>query len=274
MFSSKRVWIALLLISVMGTELWVSGRPLDSLSADERPLRTAVGRCAELAEPWLENVDGAPGGNGTVLQLHVRPFSTRTRSHVFPGKPLFSFIQKVYRCCQERVNCRNVKGIQGRDVDFVFTPEILSLTVRKAELHVHLSNPQGLDIHPVLPFIMKNHLPTRYRLESRDAIVELRVDLLFLIQTLQEAAVSNGQTSSLANMRPSFFFKGQQSKKSPSSGLLAVTTEDVLEARNTNSLPTVDLGLVLGCTQGESRIPCGCNGVKLLHTPFIAIYYR
>lgn len=72
-------------------------------------------RCAELAAPWQENAKPAPEDNETLLQLRVRPFSPRaSQGLLFPGKSLFSFVRRVYRCCQERLNCRSVKGIPGR----------------------------------------------------------------------------------------------------------------------------------------------------------------
>lgn len=47
------------------------------------------------------------------------------------------------------------------DVEFVLTREILSLAVMRAELHLQLSNPQHLDLLPVIPFMSKHNLPTR-----------------------------------------------------------------------------------------------------------------
>lgn len=72
-------------------------------------------RCAELAAPWRENIVPAPEDDGTLLQFRVRPFPPRgPQGLLFPGKSLFSFVRRVYRCCQERLNCRSVKGIPGR----------------------------------------------------------------------------------------------------------------------------------------------------------------
>lgn len=47
------------------------------------------------------------------------------------------------------------------DVEFLLTGDVLSLTVMRAELHLQLSNPQHLDIHPVLSALAKRDLPTR-----------------------------------------------------------------------------------------------------------------
>lgn len=47
------------------------------------------------------------------------------------------------------------------DVEFLLTRDVWSLTVMRAELHLLLSNPQHLDIHPVLSALAKRDLPTR-----------------------------------------------------------------------------------------------------------------
>lgn len=135
---SHRVWIALFLLSAMARHTGVFGRAVEklgfvshspqtpaessglSLRADASGrwrrgvAETHLERCLELVAPWLQNAR-APEDNATLLQLRFRPFSPRaSRYSVFPGKPLFSFVRRVYHCCQEGVNCRNVKGIQGR----------------------------------------------------------------------------------------------------------------------------------------------------------------
>lgn len=138
MASSHCVWIALVL-PLMTADIGVYGRAVNSpafvshltRTADEASgstLRTDASRrwrrgmaeshrerCAELAAPWLENAQRAPEVNATVLQLRVRPFSRgASQGLVFPGKPLFNFVRRVYHCCQEGLSCRSVKGIQGR----------------------------------------------------------------------------------------------------------------------------------------------------------------
>lgn len=137
MASAHWTWIALFLLSVMTRDIGVLGRAADtrgflsSKTAAESSgstLRTDAlrrwrrgitethrERCAELAAPWQENTREGPEENGTLLQLRVRPFSPRaSRGLVFPGKPLFSFVRRVYHCCQQGLSCRGVKGIQGR----------------------------------------------------------------------------------------------------------------------------------------------------------------
>ncbi|XP_040897980.1 uncharacterized protein si:ch211-170d8.2 [Toxotes jaculatrix] len=285
----------------MPSDIGVSGRALDTLgfvsqspkTADEssgptlradelRRWRRGIEeshreRCAELAAPWLENTQQAPEDNATVLQLRARPFSPgASQGPVFPGKSLFSFVRRVYHCCQEGLNCRSVKGIQGRlrgdtDVEFLFTRDILSLTVTRAELHLQLSNPQHLDIHPVLPSMAKRSLPTRYSLSSWGNMVELRVDLLFLFQSLQETAGGAGGGPSLVNMRRMVF---SSRGDPPAPHALQDTDGDVWGDGVASTLPALELGLVLGCSQGGVGVSCGGGGVHLSHTPFMALYYR
>lgn len=135
MASSYCIWIVLFLLTVTKSDIGVFSRAVDTLgflsqstkTADEsagtslrvEPWRRGVvethrERCAELAAPWLENTQQAPENDATLLQLRVRPFSPGA-SHglVFPGKCLFSFVRRVYHCCQAGLNCRSVKGIQG-----------------------------------------------------------------------------------------------------------------------------------------------------------------
>ncbi|XP_073321901.1 uncharacterized protein [Pagrus major] len=282
MASARCSWIALFLLSVM--TCGVSGRavntqgfaPRDEPSGQTlrtdalRRWRRAVAgthreRCAELAAPWQENTRAAPEDDATLLQLRVRPFSPKaSQGLVFPDKSLFSFVRRVYHCCQEGLSCRSLKGIQGRlrgdtDVEFLLTGDVLSLTVMRAELHLRLSNPQHLDIHPVLSAMAKRDLPTRYSVWSRGSTVELRVDLLFLFQSLQEAAGGAGGGPSLVNMRRVAF----SSRGDP-----------LQDTAITGTLPVLELGLVLGCSQAGSRVSCGAGGVQLSHTPFMALYYR
>lgn len=134
MASARCIWISLFLLSAMTSDTGVFARAVDTLgfasrsptSGDEAsgasvrtdaPRRTERHReqCAELAAPWMENTLQAPEDNATVLQLRIRPFSPGVSpGQVFPGKALFSFVRRVYHCCQEGLNCRSVKGIQGR----------------------------------------------------------------------------------------------------------------------------------------------------------------
>ncbi|KAM8885542.1 uncharacterized protein AB9W97_013106 [Spinachia spinachia] len=301
MASSHRIWSALFLLSAMTRDMGVFGRAVEKLGilshsqqtrADSSGLtlrtdasarwrrgvaETHLERCLELVTPWLQNTQ-APEDNATLLQLRFWPFSPKaSRYSVFPGKPLFSFVRRVYRCCQEGVNCRNVKGIQGRsrrgtDVEFFLTREVLSLTITRAELHLQLSNPHHLDIYPVLSSMAKQDLPTRYSSGSKGSTVELRVDLLLLFQNLKQGGVGG---PSLENMRRTAFSSRRHPPgERPASGALRDTGADVLGDGGASTLPALELGLILGCSQAVARVACGTGGVHLLHTPFVALHYR
>ncbi|TMS04139.1 hypothetical protein E3U43_001028 [Larimichthys crocea] len=273
MGSTRCSWIVLLLLMVT-RDVGVRARAINPLGFGSEPgsgpalrAETRRERCAELAAPWQENAR-APEDHGNLLRVRVRPFTQRAAPGpgpalgpglLFPGSSLFSFVRRVYRCCQDGASCRSVRGIQGRlrgdsDLEFLLTSDVLSLSVLRAELHLQLSNPEHLDVRPVLSYMAKRGLPTRYSLWSRGNTVELRVDLLFLLQSLQEAAggAAGGGGARLVNMRRAVF---------------PPTTSGALQDSAWG-----ELGLILGCSRQGSGVSCG--GVQLSHTPFMALYYR
>ncbi|XP_071374903.1 uncharacterized protein [Centroberyx affinis] len=237
-------------------------------------------RCAELAAPWMETAR-PPQDNATLLRLRVRPFSPGgSQGIVFPGKALFSFVRRVYHCCQEGLRCGSVKGIQGRlntDVEFLLTQDVLSIaSVTRAELHLQLFNPQRLHIRPVLPSMAKRNLPTRYSLWPRGDMVELRVDLLFLFHGLQEAAGGGaGGGPSLVNMRRVGGFSRGGPAPPPAAAPRALQdTDGDVWGDGAPTPPTLELGLALGCSRDGAGVSCAPSGVHLLHTPFVALSYR
>lgn len=115
----------------------------------------------------------------------------------------------------------------------------------------------------------------RYSLWSRGNTVELRVDLLFLFQSLQEVAGGARGGPSLVNMRRVVFSsRGDPPGEKPASGSLQDTDGDVWGDGVANALPVLELGMILGCSQAGSGVSCGAGGVHLSHTPFMAVYYR
>ncbi|CAG02510.1 unnamed protein product [Tetraodon nigroviridis] len=215
----------------------------------------ADGGCAELDEPWQESLAAAEEAAGPLLQLRVRPFWPRSplKALLFPGKPLFSFARRLYRCCQERRRCGRVRGIPGRPtggsrVEFLLTGEVLSLALTRAELHLQLSNPQRLDLQPLLPAAAKRGLPTRYALLSHGDTVDLRLDLLFLVQRLQAALEPKGR---------------------PSEGVWKATQSSRTDAGG----GALDLGLALDCHRDGAKVGCRARGVQLTQTPFMVVHY-
>ncbi|XP_072289353.1 uncharacterized protein [Eucyclogobius newberryi] len=267
-------WIVLFLVTVITSDTGVYGRVLSrrtTLEFDERgSLRANVlkrwrrgitsahrERCAELTAPWIENTQ-VPQDDVLPLPLRVRPFSPGvSRGSVFPGKSLFSLVRRVYHCCQQKVHCRSVKGIQGRlrgeaDVEFLLLKEVSSLTVTRTELHLQLSNPHHAPVRPVLPSLAKRNLPTRYSSSTRGNVTEIRVDLQFIIKGLQDVAggtVSSGL--SLGNMR-----RGERAHKDSDVAVVGAAR-------------ALDLGLVLDC-----GLSCRSSHVHVSHAPFIALYYK
>lgn len=114
--------------------------------------------------------------------------------------------------------------------------------------------------------------PFRYSLGSQGDTVELRVDLLFLFRSLQEVVGGAGRGPSLANMRRVPFFSKEDVPGEKSS--LRTLQRDTGGDGAANALPDLDLGLILGCSQDGSGVPCEAGGVHLSHTPFMTLYYR
>lgn len=101
--------------------------------------------------------------------------------------------------------------------------------------------------------------------------MELRVDLLFLFQSLQEAAGGARGGPSLVNMRRMVFSsRGDR----PAPRTLQDTDGDLWREEGAGALPPLDLGLVLSCSRAGAGVSCGSGGIHLSHTPFVALYYR
>ncbi|XP_077378213.1 uncharacterized protein LOC144019189 [Festucalex cinctus] len=225
-------------------------------------------RCAELTAAWQESWHRNLRENSTVVRLSVRPLSAgASPGLVFPEKPLFSFVRRVYRCCQDGHDCMSVKGLQGRmrrgsDVELLLSREIFSLSIRRAELHLQFTNPHQVDVRPALLSRAKSNLPTRFITKSHGNTVEMRVDLLFLFQSLQAAAGGpGGGGGRLANMR----------KVTLSSWHKKLTSVDL---QDNDGDVWGGLGLALGCSRAGVGVLCRSSGVGLLRAPFVALYYR
>nr|XP_061841863.1 uncharacterized protein si:ch211-170d8.2 [Nerophis lumbriciformis] len=219
-------------------------------------------RCADLTANWLHNSRVQAADKSTVLHLSVRPASAgASRGSVFPEQPLFSLVRRVYRCCQEAGECRSVRGLQGGflaggpDVEFLLSRDVLFLSVRRVELHLQLSNPQHVNIQPVLPLLANKKLPTRFISRSQGDTTELRVDLLFFFQRLQAAAAGGpGGGRGLAKMMlPSPRHQLQDDQQHGVWG---------------------EMGVALGCSREGVPVTCQSGQVRLLHSPFLAVYYR
>ncbi|XP_053276585.1 uncharacterized protein si:ch211-170d8.2 isoform X2 [Pleuronectes platessa] len=218
------------------------------------------GQRDDFAIPWSTPFPGSLARPGVPRQISFQLCPT--------GLPMLS------RGTNLQTRQRDSRSFERRDVEFLLNREILSLTVTRAELHLQLSNPQHLDIHPVLPSMAKHSLPTRYSVWSGGSRLELRVDLLFLFQSLQEAAGgAGGGGPSLVNMRRvAFSSRGDPLRENPAPHTLQDANSHAWGDVLANGLPALEL--VLGCSQAGAGVSCGSGGVHLSHTPFMALYYR
>ncbi|XP_066500463.1 uncharacterized protein si:ch211-170d8.2 [Hoplias malabaricus] len=229
-------------------------------------------KCAALDSPWTE-ARLQRGHWGHIYRLRVLSMSRDgAKRTVFPEEPLFRYVRRVYRCCQMGFYCRGVKGIQGRDtggkrgggIEFVLSEDVLSAPVLRAELHLHVLDPQPLSVRPLLPSLEKRQLPTRHSVWSENGILELRVDLSFFFQ----AHDGGDKGQSLLDIRRVGVLRGPWAsdprEKTPGEGSVERPLEEAVE-----------LGLALHCSkEGDITEPCDKYGVQLLHTPFITLSYR
>ncbi|XP_050973223.1 uncharacterized protein si:ch211-170d8.2 [Labeo rohita] len=244
-------------------------------------------QCALLSAPWTEST--TPLGDwGQMYRLKIlSTMSDGPRRAVFPEQPLFRFVRRVYRCCQVGYHCGSVKGIQGgkvgdSNIEFLLGEDVLSAPLEKAEVHFHFSNPQHLNIQPVLPSLEKRGFPTRYSVWLRDGVVELRVDLLALFQAVQLVIGGASRGPSVMEMhrvrgltRPGAVV---QKQRPPSiQDTVPVEWGDVNNGRDGAAplQPTLELGLAVHCSLLDNIAqPCQDYGVHLEHAPFIALTYR
>ncbi|CAL8247448.1 unnamed protein product [Merluccius merluccius] len=167
--------------------------------------------------------------------------------------------------------------------EFLLTPDVLSMPIMRAELHLHIFNPQHLSIQPVLLFLAKRNLPTRYNMWSRGDTVELKVDLLSLFRGLWQtgSVVGGGEASSPVNMLRLGVPSRGGLRKAPGQQSL----QDIDDADGGGDvwgegwshrppLPPLELGLALSCSHDGQGLPCEHSGLLLSHMPFIALSYR
>ncbi|KAG5840704.1 uncharacterized protein si:ch211-170d8.2 [Anguilla anguilla] len=247
-------------------------------------LETQREHCALLAAPWMEST-GHFEGEGQLYRLRVLSLSEEgPRRTVFPEQPLFRFVRRVYRCCQMGFHCRGVKGIQGRlnggsEVEFLLSADVLSVPVVRAEVHLHIVNPNHLTVEPWLPAVAKRDKRsyTRYSIWSKDEVVELRVDLLFLFQSLQAVTRGVQRGPGLADLRRVgrlARLRGESLGGGQNPWSLQDTDGEMWGGGENFLRSALELGLLLHCSRGGAEVPCEENGVSLLHAPFIALSYR
>lgn len=101
------------------------------------------------------------------------------------------------------------------------------------------------------------------------------MDLLFLLQTLQEVAGGAGGGARLENIRQVMqSSRGDPPGEKAPSGALQDPDGETWGGGTSSTLPALELGLVLGCSQAGSGMSCQTGGVHLSQTPFMAVYYK
>uniref|UniRef100_A0A3B1K8K5 Si:ch211-170d8.2 n=1 Tax=Astyanax mexicanus TaxID=7994 RepID=A0A3B1K8K5_ASTMX len=261
------------------------GGSLFARTAQSPSQEEAEKMCTTLAMPWTEA--RLQGGHwGHIYRLKVLNMGEGgPKRAVFPEQSLFRFVRRVYHCCQMGFHCGGVKGLQGREaggssIEFRLSEDVLSAPVVRAEIHLQVSNPQHLNIQPLLPSLEKRQLPTRYAAWSKDGVSELRVDLTFLFQALQRALGSGRGGPSLLDIRRVGGLSRPWASDSRDKGfhdpILAVLGEGHGDGWLERSLQSAaELGLALHCSTTETNTqPCQNHRVRLLHTPFITLSYR
>ncbi|XP_051950011.1 uncharacterized protein si:ch211-170d8.2 [Xyrauchen texanus] len=243
-------------------------------------------QCDLQSAPWTEST--TPVGDwGQMYRLKIlSTMSDGPRRAVFPERPLFRFVRRVYRCCQLGYHCGSVKGIQGQkvggNIEFLLGEDVLSAPLARAEVHFHFSNPQHLDIQPVLPSLEKRGFPTRYSVWKRDGVLELRVDLLGLFQALQLAIGGAKRGPSLMEMhrvrgltRPGALGQRERPPSLQDTAPVEWGEENEDGEAAAPLKPALELGLALHYSLAHNILqPCQTNGVQLTHTPFITLAYR
>ncbi|KAK3566277.1 hypothetical protein QTP86_030568, partial [Hemibagrus guttatus] len=224
------------------------------------PESPEAGQCGQLTASWTDTEVTSLSGDWThMYRLKVLPMSQDGSHHlVFPEQPLFRFIRRVYRCCQMGHRCGGVKGLQGRDtagstVEFVLSEDVWSAPILRAEVHLQISNPHQLNVQPLLPWLHKRHLPTRYSVWWKGGVLEVRVDLLFLFQALQPLTGNGGGYSVMGIHRVRGLHTLQTSEVRP-------TEAQGGDGRAEHPLQgPVDLGLALHCSTEELNTPLPCE---------------
>lgn len=137
MASSQCPWVTIIYLSVLTSVIGVFGRAVGMQEFLSQPpnigeehgrltlrtfmlrrwrreiIETQRGRCADLVAPWMETTE-PPEDFAQMLRIRVRSYHPGdSRRIVFPEQSLLRFIRRVYHCCQVRLHCRRVKGIQG-----------------------------------------------------------------------------------------------------------------------------------------------------------------
>ncbi|MEE6504535.1 hypothetical protein FKM82_005228 [Ascaphus truei] len=165
----------------VGAGRWSTGQDL---------LRYHRTQCIHMSQPWTHGQDAVRNQDPSSVFL----FSVFTGSlkPIFPQQNLFQYISRIYRCCKLGFTCRKIKGLQGtievgdrrKEMEFYVDLDITNLSILRAELHLEVSNSDGLTVIPVLRAKGTPH--SRYLQLIRNRVSDLTLDVMFLFKMLKE----------------------------------------------------------------------------------------
>ncbi|XP_043924409.1 uncharacterized protein LOC122799429 [Protopterus annectens] len=199
--------------------------------------------CSYMSQPWIGGLPTLSAAEEmSPLNLRVHISIAGHPKPVFPQQHLFQFIRHIYNCCKLGVACQKIKGLQGRlrrgghhnNLEFFVNSDVLELSIMRAELHLEISNPDRVEVEPVLR-VQHTTAPSasssRHIKQVKNGILELTLDIMFLFKML----------------------KDNHHEVSPE---------------------LTELILTLKCIKHSVLVSCAEHGVNILLAPFIAIAYN
>ncbi|XP_072443946.1 uncharacterized protein [Chiloscyllium punctatum] len=197
--------------------------------------------CSKSRESWSSTSSGLAEVTDTVkYRVTITTASTEPPWKVFPLWHLLMFMKRFYSCCKLGYPCKKIRGYQGRlighderKMEFFLRPEYLNLNVLRAQLNLHIANPDRVmleaEIRVKLRGITASKTTRNITWHKHDES-ELAFDTLFLFKMMKEAHFKEGGG-------------------------------------------TIEFSLILKCSQGNTALSCSEHGVSVLRAPFMAIGY-
>ncbi|KAG8455743.1 hypothetical protein GDO86_001800 [Hymenochirus boettgeri] len=147
-------------------------------------------QCSFLSQQWAWHQDIVYQPDPSAIFM-LRVFTGPLRP-MFPEQNLFRYISRVYKCCKLGFTCKRIKGLQGtlafgdgkKEVEFYFDPDIFSLSILRAELHLQVSLSDQLVVIPVL--MAKGRTYSSFTQLKREHFTDLALDVMFLLKMMKE----------------------------------------------------------------------------------------
>ncbi|GCB59847.1 uncharacterized protein [Scyliorhinus torazame] len=198
--------------------------------------------CTRSSESWSTAASHSPASlpRHVLYRVTVTTASTEPPWKVFPLWHLMVFMRRFYMCCKLGYPCKRIKGYQGRlighnerKMEFFLRPEYLNLDVLRAQLHVHIANPDRVVLEAEIRAKRQGitvSKTTRNATWHKHGESELAFDTLFLFKMMKEAHFMDGGG-------------------------------------------TTEFTLILKCSEDNNPLSCSEHGVSVLRAPFMAIGY-